>query len=60
MPAKNDGDYLLDMLRYAEHAVGFIEGRLVTDLDADNEFSFALQHCFMIIGEAAASVSDQT
>ncbi len=60
MSVKTDADYLRDMLHYAERAVAFTEGRSERDLATDDEFSFALLHCFMIIGEAAAKVSEPT
>jgi uncharacterized protein with HEPN domain len=60
MSAKTDTDYLLDMLGHAEHAVAFVEGRSYADLASDREFNFALQHCFLVIGEAASHVSEAT
>jgi uncharacterized protein with HEPN domain len=60
MSAKTDADFLRDMLEHAQHAVSFAQGRSPADLDADDEFCFALQHCIMIIGEAASKVSEST
>ena len=60
MSAKTDADLLHDMLKHAEHALSFTQDRTVEDLGNDLEFSFALQHCLMVIGEAASRVSDRT
>lgn len=60
MPQKADADFLLDMLRFAESAVAIAENHGPDDLKTNREFSFALQHCFMIIGEAASHVSEKT
>jgi uncharacterized protein with HEPN domain len=60
MSARTDGDFLRDMLEHAERAVSFSQGRSRGELDLDYEFCYALQHCIMVIGEAASKVSEAT
>jgi uncharacterized protein with HEPN domain len=60
MPSKTDADYLRDMLRYAENATQIAAGKTSEDLANDRVLSFAIQHCLLIIGEAASHVSEQT
>ncbi len=58
MPPKTDADFFRDMLSYAETAVGMAAEHKADDILTDREFSLALQHCFMIVGEAASHISE--
>lgn len=54
-----DESWLLDMVRYAREAVAECEGLEEADFTADRTRQLAVTHLLMIVGEAAAQVSDE-
>ena len=57
MSTNADGLRLRDMLDRAERILHYVENRSEADLLADPLFQDAVLHCFLILGEAAAQVS---
>lgn len=57
---RRDDERLQDILEAAEAAQRFARGRSRKDLDADELLTAALVHMIVVIGEAAAAVSERT
>ena len=57
MSTNADGLRLADMLDRAERILHYAENRTEADLRRDPQFQDAVLHCFLILGEAAAQVS---
>jgi uncharacterized protein with HEPN domain len=57
MPTPDDRTSLAHMLRYAQDAAAFIQGRVRQDLDTDRMLYLAVLRALEVIGEAATRVS---
>jgi uncharacterized protein with HEPN domain len=60
MSANADFLRLRDMLDRAERISHYLEGKSRDDLVHDAQLQDAVLHCFLILGEAAAQVTQQT
>lgn len=49
-------DFLVDIVTYAEDAIGCVQGRTLEEGAADRMRCLALERCFEIIGEAAGKL----
>ena len=56
--SRSQEQYLLDILKAMDDALGFVEGVAFDDLEEDQRTQYALQRAFEIIGEATKHVDD--
>lgn len=54
---RKDLRHFADMLSYAEDAIGFMEGRTLSDLTDDRMLQFAVIRAIEVIGEASRNIS---
>ena len=60
MSVDADNLRLRDMLERAQRIVAYVQNRSEADFRADVSFQDSVLHCFLIMGEAAAKISEPT
>lgn len=60
MSANADQLRLADMLDRAERILHYLDGKGPSDLATDMQLQDAVLHCFLILGEAASQISQET